>query len=263
LADDPFIRERATASHEFDTAELAYRTPAIDKPPIMMAALPLLVVVLVNLFMSVMVLPRMDASFLAQERWGSTTLAAVGGVWSVAVALAAAILGLIILNFRRLPSLKTSMDSGANAAVLPCRQRREPRRLWCCRRCLAGVRGSTRLGAWNRRRPTRITCSRHENSRGTDRFGLRRPHHCARRAGPRLYEACRRDRPRSCSHAPGSVIGAGTLDSLPHNGAVVTLLAVCGSTHAKSYFDILMVAVVGAILALAAVILIGSIFGSF
>ena len=30
-----------------------------------------------------------------------------------------------------------------------------------------------------------------------------------------------------------AVIGAGTLDSLPHNGAVVTLLAVCGSTHAR------------------------------
>ena len=37
-----------------------------------------------------------------------------------------------------------------------------------------------------------------------------------------------------------AVIGAGTLDSLPHNGAVVTLLAVCGSTHAKSYLDIVM-----------------------
>jgi hypothetical protein len=43
-----------------------------------------------------------------------------------------------------------------------------------------------------------------------------------------------------------AVIGAGTLDSLPHNGAVVTLLAVCGSTHAKSYFDIVMVGIVGA-----------------
>jgi hypothetical protein len=44
---------------------------------------------------------------------------------------------------------------------------------------------------------------------------------------------------------------------------VVTLLAVCGSTHGKSYFDILMVAVVGAILALAAVIILGTAFGSF
>ena len=60
-----------------------------------------------------------------------------------------------------------------------------------------------------------------------------------------------------------AVIGAGTLDSLPHNGAVVTLLAVCGSTHRKSYFDIVMVAIVGAVLALAAVIILGSRFGSF
>ena len=60
-----------------------------------------------------------------------------------------------------------------------------------------------------------------------------------------------------------AVIGAGTLDSLPHNGAVVTLLAVCGSTHGKSYFDIVMVAIVGAIVALAAVIILGSTIGSF
>ena len=60
-----------------------------------------------------------------------------------------------------------------------------------------------------------------------------------------------------------AVISAGTLDSLPHNGAVVTLLAVCGVTHRDSYKDIFVVAIVGALLALAAVIVLGSIFGSF
>jgi H+/gluconate symporter-like permease len=60
-----------------------------------------------------------------------------------------------------------------------------------------------------------------------------------------------------------AVIGAGTLDTLPHNGAVVTLLAVCGATHRKSYFDILMAGIVGPILALLAVIALGSVFGSF
>ena len=35
-----------------------------------------------------------------------------------------------------------------------------------------------------------------------------------------------------------AVIGSGTLDSLPHNGAVVTLLSVCGSTHSARYKDI-------------------------
>ena len=60
-----------------------------------------------------------------------------------------------------------------------------------------------------------------------------------------------------------AVIGSGTLDSLPHNGAVVTLLALCGLTHRESYFDIVMVAIVGAIIALIAVIMLGSAFGSF
>lgn len=60
-----------------------------------------------------------------------------------------------------------------------------------------------------------------------------------------------------------AVIGSGTLDILPHNGAVVTLLAVCGSTHRESYFDIVIVGIVGAILALVAVILLGTAFGSF
>ena len=51
-----------------------------------------------------------------------------------------------------------------------------------------------------------------------------------------------------------AVIGAGTLDSLPHNGAVVTLLAVCGSKHRESYRDIVMAAIVGPIIPLVAAI---------
>ena len=60
-----------------------------------------------------------------------------------------------------------------------------------------------------------------------------------------------------------AVMSAGTLDSLPQNGAVVTLFAVCGLTHRESYFDIVMAAIVGPIIALAAVIALGSVFGSF
>lgn len=60
-----------------------------------------------------------------------------------------------------------------------------------------------------------------------------------------------------------AVIGAGTLDGLPHNGAVVTLLALCGTTHRESYFDIVMVGIVGALLALIVVVALGSSVGSF
>ena len=60
-----------------------------------------------------------------------------------------------------------------------------------------------------------------------------------------------------------AVMSAGTLDTLPHNGAVVTLLAVCGATHRESYGGIVMVGIVGPMLALAAVIALGSWVGSF
>jgi hypothetical protein len=60
-----------------------------------------------------------------------------------------------------------------------------------------------------------------------------------------------------------AAIGSGTLDSLPHNGAVVTLLAICGSTHRESYLDIVMVGIVSALIALVAAIPLGSMFGSF
>jgi H+/gluconate symporter-like permease len=60
-----------------------------------------------------------------------------------------------------------------------------------------------------------------------------------------------------------AAISAGTLDGLPHNGAVVSLLAVCGLSHRESYRDMVMVGIVGAMIALVAVIGPGSTFGSF
>jgi hypothetical protein len=38
---------------------------------------------------------------------------------------------------------------------------------------------------------------------------------------------------------------AAPLDSLPQNGAVVTLRAVCGWTHRENYVDIALIAIVG------------------
>src|SRR5438067_1218523 len=117
--DDEFIRERATAAREFDPAEIPHGRHSEAEPSTVVAVLPLGVVVAANLLLSLVVLPRLDFSFLAEERWGATSLSAVAGVWAVAVALAAATATLIAINYRRLPALRASMDAGANASVLP------------------------------------------------------------------------------------------------------------------------------------------------
>src|SRR5579862_7862752 len=118
-ARDELIRERATTAREFDPAEIGHGHISQSTPPIALAALPLIVVVGVNLLMSIVVLPRLDVAYLAEERWGATSLAAVGGVWSGVVALAAAIVTLVAVNFRRLATLRESLGAGANASVLP------------------------------------------------------------------------------------------------------------------------------------------------
>jgi H+/gluconate symporter-like permease len=263
VADDQLVRERAAAAREFDPAEISHGQHSTDDPPVTVAALPLAVVIAVNLLMSLVVLPRLDFSFLAQDMWGGTTLSAVAGVWSVAVALAAAIVTLLAFNVRRLPSIRASMDAGANASVLP----------------VLSVASLVGFGAVVAAMPA---------------FAVVRDWVLSIEGGPLVSLAVATNVLAALTGSASggltialdalgetylrlavqygidpalmhrvAVIGAGTLDSLPHNGAVVTLLAVCGASHRESYLDIVMVAIVGAIIALAAVIVLGSLFGSF
>jgi len=58
-------------------------------------------------------------------------------------------------------------------------------------------------------------------------------------------------------------IATGGLDALPQNGAVITLLTICKLTHRQSYGDIFVVAAIVPVLALVAVIILGTLFGSF
>ena len=263
MLDDEFLRERASAATAFDPAEIIHAGRPATPPPILLAALPLLVVVFVNLSMSLLVLPRLDFSFLAEERFGGTSLAAVAGVWAVVLALAAATIVTIGINWRRLPTLRQTMDAGANASVLPI----------VSVACLVGF-GSVvaALPAFAMVREwvlsveggplvslafaTNVLAALTGSASGgltiaLDALGSTYMQ-MAGEAGidPALMHRV-------------AVIGSGTLDSLPHNGAVVTLLAVCGCTHRESYFDMVMSGIVGPILALIAVIAVGGLVGSF
>ncbi len=54
-------------------------------------------------------------------------------------------------------------------------------------------------------------------------------------------------------------LASGGLDTLPHNGAVLTLLAVTGLTHKESYLDIMMTSLVIPIVATIVAVILGSI----
>lgn len=262
-ADDLLVRERATTAREFDPPEVR-RGHRSDRSPTMVAAvLPLVVVVSVNLLMSIIVLPRLDLSFLAEDRWGATSLGAVGGVWSVAVALATAILTLVLVNWRRLSGLRDSMDAGANASVLPAFSVAS---LVGFGAVVAALPAFATVRDWvlsiqggplvSLAAATNILSALTGSASGGLTIAL------DSLSGTYMRLATELGIDPALMHRV-AVIGSGTLDSLPHNGAVVTLLAVCGATHRESYFHLFMVAIVGAILALVAVIALGTVFGAF
>jgi H+/gluconate symporter-like permease len=185
----------------------------------------------------------------------------VGGVWAVVVALAAAIAVTVALNYRPLPSLRTSFDAGADASVLPALSVASlvgfgavvaaPPASGMVRDFVLSIEGGVSLAF-----AVNVLAALTGSASGgltiaLDALGeTYRQLAVANGMDPALMHRV-------------AVLSAGILDSLPHNGAVVTLLSVCGVSHREGYFDLFIVAIVGSLIALAAVILLGSVFGSF
>jgi len=213
--------------------------------------------------MSLAVLPRLDTAFLAEERWGGIAIESVSGVWSVIVALAAAILVLVVLHRVRLPDLRETVDAGANASVLPVLS-------------VASLVGYgavvAAMPAFEQVRDAVLSVGGGPLVSLAVAINALAALTGSASGGMTIALGALGDTYMDLAAALGidpglmhrvAVIGAGTLDTLPHNGAVVTLLAVCGATHRESYLDILVAGIAGPILALVAVIALGSVFGSF
>jgi H+/gluconate symporter-like permease len=260
---DEMMREHATSAGDFDPAEIHHGKRSHGGPSFLLAVLPLVVVIAMNFLMSLVVLPRLDFSYLANEQWGGITIKAVAGAWSVAVALAAGTLTVVIINYKRLPAIRESMDAGANSSVLPVLtvgsvvgfgavvaampafaavrnavlsiQGGPLVSLAVAMNLLAGLTGSASGGM------TIVL-----DALGDTFLRLATEHNI----DPALMHRV-------------TTISAGTLDALPHNGTVLTVLQVSRLRHRDSYGDMVMTVVVSTIIASIAVIVLGSVFGSF
>lgn len=262
-ARDPLIRERATTASGFDPAETEHGGRSASRPGTMSAMLPLVVMVAINMAMSLWLLPNWNADFLDDPVWGDVTLNDVGGVWSVLTALLGAIVCVVTLNWRRFPSLRDTVDAGANAAVLPILSVAS---LVGFGSVVAAMPAFAAVRDWlltidggplaSLAIATNVLAALTGSASGGLTIALQA-------LGEAYMQIAAQTGLDPALMHRVAVIGAGTLDSLPHNGAVVTLLAVCGATHRESYRDIVIVGIVGPILALVTVIALGGWFGSF
>jgi H+/gluconate symporter-like permease len=258
------MREQAQGAG-FDIAELKEPPPADkDIPPFWLALLPILVVIVSNLVFIQFVVPRMDTSYLAEPLFGETTIESVRGVWAIIIGLFFANLLLIAGNWSRLVDLRASLDKGADASVLP----------------IFNTASLVGFGGVIAALPVFATISELAMSIGggnplvsaAGSVALLSAMTGSASGGMTIALDALGANFVSMAHAAGTsleamhrvtAVASGALDALPHNGAVITLLAVCKLTHRESYADVLMTSIVGPTIALVVIIVLASLAGSF
>ena len=260
---DRALRERAEGEG-FDIAELNEKPEPTGEPSFFTALLPIVAVIGLNYLFSMVVIPSMDAAYLARPEYGETDLGAVKGIWSIIAALVFSILLLIVLNRKRFGNLIESLDAGANASVLPIFNTASLVGFGAVVASLpafAVVRGAVLgIGGDNPLISLALSVNILAGITGSASGGMSI---ALQTLGAEYMEMA-----AAAGVSPDllhrtTAVATGGLDSLPHNGAVITLLSICGLTHRESYADILVVAVLSPVVSLVALIVLGSLFGSF
>jgi H+/gluconate symporter-like permease len=236
-----------------------------EGPSLAVAAAPLLMVLALNLVFTALVIPEMETRYLAQPRYGETDVGALRGVWSVIAALTWSSLALVVLNWRRLSeSLRQTLDDGASDALKPIFNTAS---LVGFGAVIASLSAFSVMRDWvvavggdNPLISLALGTGLLAGMTGSASGGMS----IALATLGETYLAMA----RAASISPDllhrvTAVATGGLDTLPHNGAVITLLSICGLTHQEAYADIAVVAVVIPIVALVVLVTLGTLFGSF
>jgi len=233
-------------------------------PGFLLAIIPIVLVIVGNFVFSRYVIPGWDTSYLADEQYGATELNKVLGIWSIICALVIAIFGLITIHWNRLESAKDSVNRGTMDSLLPVFNTASEVGYGSVIASLTAfvvVRDFiVNLSPSNPLISEALAVTTLAGITGSASGGLSIALETLGKTFVDLATA--RGIAPDLLHRVASM-AAGAFDTLPHNGAVITLLAITKLTHRESYADIFMVAVVVPAFATVIVIVLGSLFGAF
>lgn len=228
-------------------------------PGTVAAFAPILCVITANFVLSQWVLPRVDADYLADVKFGGTTLAKVLGTWSALLSMLLAI-GLSTLLFgRSVRVVNEWLGEGAKSCLLPVFNTATEYGYGTTIASLAGFAAIrdwlSSLSPGNPLVSEAVTVNILAGITGSASGGLSlalesmgKIYAAQAEAGLADPELLHRVAAMSC----------GGLDSLPHNGALITLLMICRCTHRESYPDVAVVTVLIPLAATALVVLYGA-----
>lgn len=228
------------------------------------AIAPVVLVIALNYLLATWLLPALDTAYLAEPRFGATAIGNVRGIWAVIAALAAAIVLLVVLQRPHLPHLSRTLEQGASGSVLPLLNTASQVGFGAVIASLAGfaiIRDAVlAIAPGNPLVSVSIAVNILAGITGSASGGMSIALQTLGETWLAMGQAA--------GMAPDllhrvTAIATGGLDALPHNGAVITLLGICGLSHRQAYTDIFVVAVAIPVLALVVVVVLGSAFGSF
>ncbi|AVI63324.1 GntP family permease [Halomonas sp. M1] len=239
-----------------DTAEMA-------SMPLLVALIPLVMVIGLNALFTYGVFPAMDLSYIS-DTFEDVTPSRQTGLWAILIALLSASAWLIISHWRRWENLKETINKGCFGSLLPIFNTASEVGYGAVIASLAGfviIRDAVlNVSPGNPLVSEALAMSVLAGITGSSSGGLSIALETlgseylamAEQAGisPELMHRV-------------ATLSAGGMDTLPHSGAVITLLAICGLTHRQSYGNLAMVTIVLPIAALVSVITLGTLFGSF
>lgn len=225
---------------------------------------PIISVLVLNFIFSKFVIPRWDASYLAEEQFGKTDLNSILGTWSTILSIVVALLITMALHFRSLDKLKHSLATGARASLLPIFNTASEVGYGSTIKSLAGFaivrKFVTGIAPGNPLISESIAVNSLAAMTGSASGGLSI---ALKALGETYYQrGVEASIDPELLHRVASM-SCGGLDSMPHNGAVITLLLICGVTHRQGYKDIAIVSILCPLAATLTVIVLGTMFGSF
>ena len=237
----------------------------LDRPdvPWLLAFLPVVVVIGLNFALVNWIFPRMDFAYLEQETYGSVGIDDVAGIWGIIVALVASIVLVLATSWTRITDVKGAVNEGTMGSLLPIFNTASEVGYGAVIASLAafGTIKDAVLGvSSNPLISLALSVNVLAGVTGSASGGMSI---ALETLGDQFKEmAIAQGIDLELVHRV-TAIASGGFDALPHNGAVITLLAICGLSHRQSYKDIAVVAIAVPVLAVVVVILLGTLFGSF
>lgn len=209
-------------------------------PNIISAIMPILIIFITNFSLSKFYYPNINSDYLKDY---NITLESVSGTWSVIIAIVFAILYILVINYRKLANLNEILTTGVKNSFLPLLNSSAIVGYGSIIKSLplfvaiqTGIMNISSNPIISEAISVNIICGLTASASGGLGITLSSLAPTFLEMGNALAIS------PEILHRVAS-LSSGGLDTLPHNGAVITTLAICGLTHKESYKDIFVTSV--------------------